>query len=280
MSLGTILTGILDACQVLSPARSDEKVQDMTGDEPLARRADGGDEPLARRADGSDEPLARRADGGDEPLGAAHSATPAGRRSRGDRQREAIVTAVRELLEQRSFEELSVSAISKRAGITRSGFYFYFESKYDVLALIFDEATHELEELTHYFAPRAADETPAEFATRMVGSAAAVYAHHDPIMIACNNARNTDAKIREILDRQVDTVIEQIIKIVDDEIAAGTARPISDDIPALVRTLGVTTALLLSGDASFIGPDGDLQRGVRVLEQLWLASLWGGPAGG
>ena len=145
MSLGTILTGILDACQVLSPARSDEKVQDMTGDEPLARRADGGDEPLARRADGgdeplarradgSDEPLARRADGGDEPLGAAHSATPAGRRSRGDRQREAIVTAVRELLEQRSFEELSVSAISERAGITRSGFYFYFESKYDVLA--------------------------------------------------------------------------------------------------------------------------------------------------
>src|SRR6201998_1593117 len=128
MSLGTILTGILDACQVLSLARSDEKVQDMTGD---------------------------------EPLGVRQSPPPTGRRSRGDRQREAIVTAVRELLEQRSFEDLSVSAISERAGIARSGFYFYFESKYDVLALIFDEATHELEELTHNFAPRAADETPA-----------------------------------------------------------------------------------------------------------------------
>ncbi|ANI37917.1 YbjN domain-containing protein [Mycolicibacterium vaccae] len=34
----------------------------MSGDEPLARRAEGSDEPLARRAEGSDEPLARRAD--------------------------------------------------------------------------------------------------------------------------------------------------------------------------------------------------------------------------
>jgi AcrR family transcriptional regulator len=218
-----------------------------------------------------DERLARPAD-------AAGSAPSAVRRSRGDRQREAIVTAVRELLEERSFEELSVSAISERAGITRSGFYFYFESKYDVLALIFDGATHELEELTHYFAPRAADETPAAFAKRMVGSAAAVYAHNDPIMAACNNARNTDAKIREILDRQIDTVIDQIVKIVEDEIAAGTARPISDDIPALVRTLGVTTALMLSGDTSFLGPDRDVQRGVRVLEQLWHVGLWGGSA--
>jgi AcrR family transcriptional regulator len=206
------------------------------------------------------------------------TAEPAGaRRSRGDRQREAIVVAVRELLTQRSFEDLSVSAISDRAGVARSGFYFYFESKYDVLALIFDEVTHELEELTHYFAPRAADETTGAFAKRMVGSAAAVYAHNDPVVTACNNARYSDAKIREMLDRQMTTVIDQIVKIFEDELAAGTARPLGDDIPALVRTLGVTTALLLSGDESFLGPDRDLQRGVRVLEQLWHAGLYGRP---
>jgi AcrR family transcriptional regulator len=198
------------------------------------------------------------------------------RRSRGDRQREAIVAAVRELLQEVSFADLSVSTISERAGITRSGFYFYFESKYDVLALIFDEVTHELEELTHYFAPRGADETPEVFAKRMVGSAVTVYAHNDPIVTACYTARNTDAKIREILDRQMDTVINQIVKIFEDERAAGTAQPLSDDIPALVRTVGVTTALMLSGDTSFLGPDRDLQRGVRVLELLWFTALYGG----
>jgi AcrR family transcriptional regulator len=203
---------------------------------------------------------------------------PGVRRSRGDRQREAIVAAVRELLQEGSFEDLSVSTISERAGIARSGFYFYFESKYDVLALIFDEVTRELEELTHYFAARRADESPEVFAKRMVGSAVAVYAHNDPVVTACNNARYTDAKIREMLDRQLTTVIDQIVKIFDDELAAGTGRPISDDIPMLVRTLGVTTALMLSGDKSFLGPDGDLQRGVGVLEKLWFTGLYGGSA--
>jgi hypothetical protein len=113
----------------------------------------------------------------------------------------------------------------------------------------------------------------------MVGSAALVYAHNDPIMSACNDARNTDTEIRKILDEQMTTVIDQIIAIVEEEKRAGTANPISDDIPALVRTLGVTTALMLSGDPSFLGPDGDIGRAVRVLEALWLNGLWGGTAG-
>ncbi|MGZ7021721.1 MAG: TetR/AcrR family transcriptional regulator [Ilumatobacteraceae bacterium] len=206
----------------------------------------------------------------------AESATPAPRRTRGDRQRESIVAAVRELLQEQAFADLSVSAISEQAGIARSGFYFYFDSKYDVLAAILAEATHELEELTHYFAPRGADETPAAFAQRMVGSAVAVFAHNDPIMTACNDARNTDAKIRDILDRQIDSIVDQIVGIVEREITAGTARPISDDIPALLRTLCATTALMLSGDVTYLGPGRDVQRGVRVLEKLWLAALWGG----
>jgi AcrR family transcriptional regulator len=197
-------------------------------------------------------------------------------RRRGDRQRQAIVQAVRELLEEKPFAQLSVSTISDRAGVARSGFYFYFDSKYAVLAQILAEATQELEELTHYFAPRGPDESPAAFAKRMVGSAAAVYAHNDPVMSACNAARSTDAEIREILDQQVDGVIEQIIGIVGDELRAGTAHPISDDIPALVRTLAATTAQTLTGDTVFLGADGDVQRGVRVLEALWRNALWGG----
>jgi AcrR family transcriptional regulator len=198
-------------------------------------------------------------------------------RRRGDRQRHAIVQAVRELLEVKPFAQLSVSTISDRAGVARSGFYFYFDSKYAVLAQILTDATRELEELTEYFAPRGADESPAAFAMRMVGSAAAVYAHNDPVMSACNAARNTDAEIRDLLDQQVEGVVQQIIGIVNDELRAGTAHPISDDIPTLVRTLSVTTAQMLSGDTAYLGDSGDVQRGVRVLEALWLNALWGGP---
>jgi AcrR family transcriptional regulator len=197
-------------------------------------------------------------------------------RRRGDKHRQAIMQAVRELLEERPFAELSVSTISLRAGVARSGFYFYFDSKYAVLAQILAEATEELEERTHYFAPRQPGESPEQFAKRMVGSAAAVYAHNDPVMTACNAARHTDIEIRDILEDQFEGVLRQITAIVEAEMRGGTANPISDDIPTLVRTLAGTTALALSGDPVMCGPDGDVDRRVRVLERLWLNSLWGG----
>lgn len=196
-------------------------------------------------------------------------------RRRGDRQRHAIVEAVRELLTEKPFAELSVSSISDRAGVARSGFYFYFDSKYAVLAHILGEVANELEDLTHDFAPRGTDEAPAEFAKRMVGSAAAVYAHNDPVMSACNLARGTDAEIREILDRYNELVIDQVVPIVEAEIKAGTAEPICADVRGLVRTLCGATALTLSGESVFTGPDHDLHRAVGVLEALWLHALWG-----
>lgn len=204
-------------------------------------------------------------------------ATPALRR-RGDKQRQAILQAVRELLEERPFAELSVSTISLRAGVARSGFYFYFDSKYSVLAQILAEAAEELEELTQYFAPRQPGESPEQFAKRMVGSAAAVYAHNDPVMNACNTARHTDIEIRDILEQQFQVVLREIVAVVDAEVKAGTANPISDDLPTLIRTLAGTTALMLTGDHILVGRDSDVDRRVRVLEQLWLTALWGGSA--
>ena len=203
--------------------------------------------------------------------------SPAGRSqarlSRGDRQRGAIVTAVRELLEEQSFADMSVSTISERAGVARSGFYFYFDSKYAVLAVIVSEAMEQLAALTHNYAPRDAGETPAAFAKRMVGSAATVFATNDPIMSACTVAQNTDAQIRELMNDYEDAVIEQIVGLVEQD---DGARPISDDLPALVRTLVATTALTLSHDSAFVGRATDPARALEVVERLWLNALWGG----
>lgn len=203
----------------------------------------------------------------------ADSANPEVRRSRGDRQRAAIVAAVRELLEQQSFADLSVSTISERAGIARSGFYFYFDSKYAVLAVILAGFLEELDELTHGFAPRAQDESPEVFAKRMVGSAAAVFAGNHPVMRACTVAQNTDAQIREMMNDVADTVIAKIVGVVEQD---GGARPITSDVPALVRSLTATTAMTLSGEGWFVERGGDPQRAIDIVRQLWLTALWGG----
>jgi AcrR family transcriptional regulator len=205
----------------------------------------------------------------------AESAPSEVRRSRGDRQRDAIVTAVRELLEQQSFADLSVSAISERAGVARSGFYFYFDSKYAVLAVILADASEELDKLTHDFAPREPGETPAAFAKRMVGSAAAVYASNDPVMTACAVAQNTDAQIREMMNDFQDTVIDKIVGLVEQD---ADARPISKDLRGLVRILAATTAMTLTHDSAFVGRGENPDRAVDVVERLWLYGLWGGDA--
>lgn len=194
------------------------------------------------------------------------------RRSRGDRQRDAIVGSVRELLQERSFADLSVSTISERAGVARSGFYFYFDSKYAVLAVILADASEELDKLTHDFAPREPDETLSDFAKRMVGSAAAVYATNDPVMHACAVARNTDAQIREMMDDFADGIIDKIVGLVEQD---ADARPISDDLPALVRTLAASTTMTLTHDSAFIGRGQDPARAVEIVERLWLYGLWG-----
>ncbi|MGH3639887.1 MAG: TetR/AcrR family transcriptional regulator, partial [Mycobacterium sp.] len=154
-----------------------------------------------------------------------------------------------------------------------SGFYFYFDSKYAVLAVVVADAMAELDKLTHDFAPREEGETPAEFAKRMVGSAAAVFSHNDPIMKACTLAQNTDAQLRDMMNDFSDTVIDKIVGLVKQDTGA---RPISDDLPALVRTLTATTALTLSNDSAFVGREDDSARAIEVLERLWLNALWGG----
>jgi AcrR family transcriptional regulator len=202
----------------------------------------------------------------------AESARPELRRSRGDRQRDAIVTAVRELLQERSFADLSVSTISERAGVARSGFYFYFDSKYAVLAVILADAGDLLDSLTHHFAPREPGETPAAFAKRMVGSAAAVYSNDDPVLKACAVARNTDAQIREMMDDFYDGIIDKLITLLEQD---SEARPISEDLPALVRTLAAVTSFTLTQDSAFVGRGEDSARAVDIVERLWLSAFWG-----
>jgi hypothetical protein len=100
-----------------------------------------------------------------------------------------------------------------------------------------------------------------------------VFATNDPIMSACTIAQNTDGEIRDLMNDFEDAVIAKIVGVVQGD--AG-ARPISDDIPALVRTLTATTAMTLSHDAAFVGRDDDPQRAMAILERMWLSALWGG----
>ena len=83
----------------------------------------------------------------------------------------------------------------------------------------------------------------------------------------------TIEQIREIMDDFQDTVIDKIVGLVKDD---SGARPVSDDLAALVRTLTAVTSMTLAQDSAFVGRDQDPAGAVEIVERLWLSALWGG----
>ncbi len=52
--------------------------------------------------------------------------------------KKALAAALRELLEESSFEKVNVAQICERCGMNRKSFYYHFKDKYDLVNWIFD----------------------------------------------------------------------------------------------------------------------------------------------
>ncbi len=97
---------------------------------------------------------------------------------------------------RKSFADLSVSMISERAGVARSGFYFYFDSKYEVLAFIVKDArSPNCDVLTHNFAPRDPRNRRPRSPSGWSAARPPSSPPSDPIMAACTVAQATDTQI-------------------------------------------------------------------------------------
>ena len=68
-----------------------------------------------------------------------------------DARRSAILNAVRETCASDSINKVSISAVTKRAGCTRSLFYHYFPNKEAVTSAVLDTYTADFLEAVHYW---------------------------------------------------------------------------------------------------------------------------------
>jgi AcrR family transcriptional regulator len=66
--------------------------------------------------------------------------TSSGRRTKGERTREAIMTAATELFRERGFRETSLGDIGAAAGVSGPAIYRYFDSKGELLSVLIEEA--------------------------------------------------------------------------------------------------------------------------------------------
>ena len=212
----------------------------------------------------------------EQPTGRPSSPAAAPRR-RGDGS-DAIVHAVRELLEEKAVRAICRSARSAivpawpgRASTSTS------TPSTPCWRMILADATEELDELTHYFAPRGADEIAG--GVRQADGRQCRGGLSPTTTRSCRRATPRATPTPQIRDLHRPTVRRR--GAADhghrQRRAASRHRPPDQrrHPDAGPHAVGHHRADAVRRHA-FLGDDGDVQRGVRVLEALWLDALWGG----
>ncbi|WP_059014072.1 TetR/AcrR family transcriptional regulator [Mycobacterium sp. M26] len=194
--------------------------------------------------------------------------------SKGERQRRAILDTLARLVADRPIGELTVGEITAEAGVTRSGFYFYFDSKYSALAVITTEIWSELMDRAESFV-RFDRETPAEFLDRCATIVVGVWHAHAAVLIASIQAIPLDDQIASLW-REWNARLSQILaRQVRKDQDAGIAKPASADVEGLVFSLHEMTQHMFYLDRLGDCDAEQTRRTTDALGAIWLRSVWG-----
>ncbi|OBK28851.1 hypothetical protein A5634_19615 [Mycobacterium asiaticum] len=196
--------------------------------------------------------------------------------SKGERQRRAILDCLPKLLVTRPVGELTVGEIADAAGVQRSGFYFYFESKYAALAVITSEIWSELMDRAQVFT-RSGDESVADFTARCADIALDLWHEHEGVLMASVEAIPLDEQLAALWQEWILRLSALITEQVLTDQKRGLAHPASSDVPALISTLLEMTMHVFYLDRLRRHKRTQTRKTREMVLSIWLASITGDP---
>jgi len=205
----------------------------------------------------------------------AAAPTPRRRKPRkGDLTAQAILDTAERLLETRPLDEIAVDELTTGAGISRSTFYFHYESREAVLYALAERIAEDLYRSAGVWLRRGG-EAPAVALRRAIEATLSLWREHGPVLRASVRARDVDPHLRrfwaEVGRRFIDSAAEQI----EGERAAGVAMP----GPPSARMLA-TVLVTMNEQACFnqtltkksTATDAEL---VDTLTTIWMRAVYG-----
>ncbi|MBO9524358.1 MAG: TetR/AcrR family transcriptional regulator [Nocardioidaceae bacterium] len=201
------------------------------------------------------------------------SISPLDRRppGRGDERRAALLGALDDLLRDGvDLDEINVADLSKRAGVTRSAFYFYFENKEFAAAALMDEVYADAAEITTALVGQAG--TPRERIEATIRGLFDTLDRHLHLYKAMLDARGRHAGVRELWERDRRSFVPLVADMIRAERASGTAAPGADP-DALAWVLLDLNDRAMERRARGDGPETDQH--VEALVSIWLRSIYG-----
>jgi AcrR family transcriptional regulator len=189
-----------------------------------------------------------------------------------------ILRATEELLDTTPVHELSVAQIIKAAGISRGTFYFYFSSKYAVIAALLAQVMGEIYATVQPFVSRDESVRPGDALRASLVGGAELWGQHRAVLRATSEHWHSVPEIGELWEGVVEQFARGIAAEVDRERAAGIAPP-GPDSTQLAKSL-----LWASEHCFYVAGRGtdpalpDERTAAEVLTAIWIGAIYGGAA--
>jgi AcrR family transcriptional regulator len=191
----------------------------------------------------------------------------------------AIFTATEKLLHSAPLHEISVEHMLKEAKISRSAFYYYFSSKYDVIASL---AAAVLDDILHGLDTWTGTHTDPDPDVLRIGleSGIAMWNEHGPLLAAAIENLNESVELRDTWLRFVDTITIAIAAEIERERSAGSA-PAGLPAETVAGTLVWGSERLLYLGLRELDPAvPTLEAAGAALTELWSTAIYGTGHGG
>lgn len=194
--------------------------------------------------------------------------------SKGDLTSQAILDTAERLLAKRSLREIGIDELTAGAGVSRSTFYFHFESRDAVLYALSERLSRELySSAVVWF--RRSGETPSVAVRRALEATVALWREHGAVLRASVRGRESDPRLRALWDEVARRFIRSTAVQIESERNAGLALPGPPSARSLARVLvsmNETSCFqqsLLRKSATW---DTEL---VETLAAIWLRTIYG-----
>ena len=183
--------------------------------------------------------------------------------------RDRIVAAATELVRTRTYGELSVDEVMRRAGLGRTIFYRHFDDLGDLLVRVSREAIDELLEVQQGLTQVRPDDDP-DAISRRLSAGVDVYQRHGPLLRAVAEAAAWDEQIaagHAALRRQFDELVADSLRHFAD-LAHTPVTDVTETARALNR-MNETYLLDAFGREPRVSPE----TAVQTLTEIWDAVI-------
>jgi AcrR family transcriptional regulator len=201
--------------------------------------------------------------------------TRVGRRNiKGDRREQAILEGAYDILRTTPLRNVSIDDLAKRAGLSRSSFYFYFESKWQVLSALLSKVTADVFQASRLIFDRPDGMPPEAAIEHAVNEIIDVWERHGHVLREVADAAAAEPDLQTQWDAILGRFIDAAATSIERDRAAGVAidGPPARALAAGLMWMGERNLSLMSLRSENAIPSEDM---AETMTTIWLRTVWG-----